>query len=456
MDALVKSPHVLHKAASPYHRLDSVWMSRVRRSGWQGWTLLAGGDDVMDQSILFWQEGRGTGRCLCLSLRVRQNCDRKVRDHLTLLPGLDVYRGSIPYPRKQIVAGEVHPLDRQWSLMAGTALDAQVDANVRVRYLPYESEDVTPYSAQGCLTMVMENASGQIDEVTAMLLVLSHRLGIDTRLSTAADLEYLYLRKIAWAMRIEYDQNELASASIDANPQARGLQRLQTMQALVSRALGVERVTELQGYDWQPHFHSAYNPWTGAIGTGEAGWPQWYRFDVATALDGSLGGCFLGHDLLAQGPNVGDAIARLIRSTGHLLSAEERWMRLGTPSQSIHMPHGQWGGGAYLPLRLLRDDDSSVTLVFDIRLLRRVDHIALQDVEGALSPVTLNERLTLEEIERANRCDVHFKRAISLMDSLVRINVDQPIDRTKILDAFRTLGVEHCHGTAVEDLVRVR
>jgi hypothetical protein len=456
MESLVKTRR---NGESPYHRLDSVWMSRVRRSGWQGWTLLAGGDDVMDQSILFWHEGRGNARSLSLTLRVRQASDRKVRDHLTVLPGLDVYRGSIPYPRKQVVAGEIHPLDREWSLIAGTALDAQVDSNIRLRYLPYEppGDDSIPYSAQGCLTLTLDRAHGNIDEVTSMLIVLSQKLGIDTRLSSAADLEYLYLRKMGWAMRLDL-------ASFDHDPPA---DRLGELRAEVSRALGVSDVTRLPEYNWEPKFSSAYNPWTSAIGTGEAGWPRWQRFD-AQALEGPLGRRFLGHDLAAHAPNVGDRVARLFRSTGHLLSAEERWLRLGTPSQSIHMPHGQWGGGTYLPLRLL-DDDRSATLVFDIQLLKRVDHIALSPEAAppppaggeaasvkALSPQSLEERVPLERLAETHTCDVYFKRSISLMDALVRINLDKDLDRLKVLDALRVVGVQRIRGRAVDEIVRVR
>lgn len=439
-------------STGPYQRLDSVWMSRVRRSGWQGWTLMAGGYDVMDQSILFWQEGKGNTRSLSLTLRIRQTSDRKVRDHLTLMPGLDVYRGSIPYPRKQIVAGEVHPLDREWSLIAGTALDAQVDTNLRVRYLPYESAGDTeaiPYSTQGCLTVVMENAHGQIDEVTSMLILLSHKLGIDTRLSTPSDLEYLYLRKLAWAMRLDLDEFDSGQRE---NP---GIDGLGALQRFVSRELGLDDVAKLPDYDWEPRFSSAYNPWTSALGTGEAGWPHWLRFDVKSALSGPLGRCCLGYGLGPYGPNVGDRVARLFRSTGHLLSAEERWMRLGTPSQSIHMPHGQWGGGTYLPLRLLHDENGA-TLVFDINLLQRLDHIALDAGTGALSPLTLGDRLSLDQLERTQACDVYFKRAISLMDSLVRINLERDLDRVKVLEAFRMVGVQKLRGVPVEDIVRVR
>lgn len=437
-------------SAPPYHRLDSVWMSRVRRSGWQGWTLLAGGDDVMDQSILFWHEGKGSSRSLSLTLRIRQGSDRKVRDHLSSLPGLDVYRGSIPYPRKQVVAGEIHPLDREWALMAGTALDAQVDANVRVRYLPYENAQAgaTPYSAQGCLTVVMEEAHGHIDEATSLLVMLSRRLGVEPRLSTAADLEYLYLRKIAWAMRLDLDAFDAERTGIDDD-------LLPDLRQFVSDALGVDDVTVVPGYDWKPRFNTAYNPWTSAIGSGEAGWPHWHRFDVDDALKAPLGGCFLGHDLASDAPNVADRVARIFRSTGHLLSAEERWLRLGTPSQSIHLPHGQWGGGAYLPLRL-HANDRDATLVFDIRLLRRADHIALDADTSALSPHTLADRLPIASLDPSKACDIYFKRAVSLMDALVRINLDRPTDRVKVLDTLRLLSIDAIGGRPVEDVVRVR
>lgn len=430
----------------PYQRLDSVWMSRVRRSGWQGWTLLAGGDDVMDQSILFWQEGKGSSRCLCLTLRVRQASDIKVRDHLTHMRGLEIYRGSIPYPRKQIVAGEVHPLDREWSLTAGTALDAHLDS-VHIRYLPYEEgvgSDSAPYSSQGCLTVVMDNAAGHIDEVTSLLITLSHRLGIDTRLSTAVDLEYLYLRKMAWALRLCFE---------DANDGEEPFRRLTSIKSIVSRALGVEDVTRLDGYDPLPRFSSAYNPWTATIGTGEAGWPHWVRFDASHAMRGPLGHCWLGRNFDAT--NVGDQVARIIRSTGHLLSAEERWLRLGTPSQSILTRYGELGG-TYLPLRLLHDDHSA-TLIFDIGLLRRVDPIAILDGDGAgaLTPEALENRLPLDALERAPSATIYFKRAVPLMDALWRINLDHETDRRKVLEAFHVIGVQNVRGVPVGDLVRV-
>ncbi|NDD27880.1 MAG: hypothetical protein EB084_06415 [Proteobacteria bacterium] len=445
-------PQVLTRPGpgAPYQRLDSVWMSRVRRSGWQGWTLLAGGDDVMDQSILFWQEGKGPSRSLSLTLRVRQGSDRKVRDALSGKPRLDMYRGSIPYPRKQIVAGEVHPLDRQWALMAGTALDVQIDARLRIRYLPYEdaaSSDVLPYSAQGCLTVVLEGAQGHIDEVTPMLLLLRNELGLDTRLSTAADLEMLYLRKVAWAMRVDLDTLE---QSASGTPK----ERLEALRAEVSRALSVDDVTRVPGYSHAPHFGTAFNPWTSTIGAGEAGWPHWFRFDVEPLLQGPLGSCFLGHDLAASPTHVADRVARVFRSTGHLLSAEERWLRLGTPSQSIHLHHGQRGAGAYLPLRLI-PDDRSASLVFDIRLLQRADAIALDAEAGAPSPQNLTERLPLDALHPDRPCGIYFKRGVSLMDSLVRINLPREADRERVLHTLRLVGIEQLGGRPVDEAIQI-
>lgn len=445
-------------ATAAYQKLDATWTHRVHRSGWQGWTLLAGGEDVMDQSLLFWEEGKGPHRTLNLNLRLRRDSDRKVRDRLSALGGMEIYRGTVPYPRKQVVAGEIHPLDRHWELVAGTALDVQIDAAVRLRYFPYESEvtdwENSPFSAQGSLTLVRERAHGQVDEVAGMLLILSSLLGMDTRLSTAADLEYLYLRKTAWAMSLEGADLDAVLAEVADEPVEC---RVTGLRAWMSRQLQVAAVSQLERYDWRPHFGSAYNPWGSAVGSGAGGWPHWYRFDMERALAGPLRRTYLGHNLASHAPAIGDRIARIVRSTGYLLSSEERWMRLGTPSLSIYLPDTQSGGGAYLPMRLL-EDFTQATLVFTPELLRRCDHIAVARDGGAeaLSPHAVAARLRLEAIEEVPSCDVYFKRGISLLDSLVRVNLDHEVDRVKVLDAFRNVGVRKIRGVPVDEVVCLR
>ena len=456
MESLVKPSH---EPGPPWARTDSAWLSRLRRSGWQGWTLMAGGDDVMDQSILFWREGKATTRNLCLTLRVREHRDQHVREQLSDLTQMtEPHEEDTKWPRKQIVAGELHPLHRNWTLNAGTALDPVIPRpgtpnSFRIRYLPYEKArtNSAPYSAQGCLIMTLDGAEGTGHEVTAMLNVLKKQIGLDTRLSTASDLEYVYQRKMAWALRLP-----LSEVDSQIHPRDSVETRLSVMTRFLSRHMGVADVTRLPDYDWKPRFHSAFNPWANVVGTGEAGWPYWLRFDMGEHLPALRGRYLLGHDLSLQSTQVGDSIARMLRTTAHLLSAEERWLRLGTPSQSIHTAQGE-PGQAYLKLRILPDENDA-TLVFDIDLLRRVDHILIpaSSPRTALSPETLQTRLTIESVARGTPCNVYLKRAISLLDSLVRINVDSEADRAKILEAFRLVDVPQVGTRTVETLVRVR
>ncbi|MBM3464815.1 MAG: hypothetical protein FJX76_22180 [Armatimonadetes bacterium] len=430
-------------------RLDAAWMNRVHRSGWQGWTLLAGGEDVMDQAVLFWEEGKGSHRALSLSLRLRRDSNGKVYDAISTMPGLQIFPGSIPYPRKQVVAGEVHPLDRQWSLVSGTARDAHLDPHTRVRYFPYEGpgSDV-PFSAQGSLTLIREGARGMVDEVASMLAALTSSLRIDTRLSTGLDLELLYLRKLAWARRLNVHDDDPSRPLAD---------RVARLRRTLGGALGLGDLAEVRRYDWRPRYGSNYNPWAAAVGTGEAGWPHWHLLDMEEALQGPLSRAWLVHDLASRAPHVGDRVARIIRSTGYLLSSEERWMRLGTPSQSIYMPQGALGAGSYVPMGLTEDPEKA-TLVFHRDLLRRMDHLAVPRVERAeaLSPQIVGERIALETCRATPECDVYFKHSVSLVDALARINTDSESDRAKILDAFRAVGIRRLRGVPVENVVRMR
>lgn len=446
----------------PYQRLDGSWINRVRRSGWQGWTLLAGGEDVMDQAVLFWLEGREAQRSLHLTLRVRQDANANLLARMMHLPGRVAHASVVPYPRKQIVAGEVYPLGQEW-VLPGSAVDVRLGTHLTVRYLPYETEaETTPFSAQGLLTATLDPAHARISETHAILAALSRDLGMNTRLSTPIDLEILYLRKMAFALRLESSELEERLRYYREKPP---IQMLQAAQRWMSAQVGEADVTRLATYDWRPHFGSAYNPWAGQVGKGRAGWPHWYRFDVDPGLfDGRLGRCYLGHDLGAQAQNVGDRVARIIRTTGYLLSSEERWMRLGTPSQSIFLPDGQAGGGAFVPLRLCREPDQAA-LVFDPHLLRRLDHIAVDlgrpkpGTQGLpLSPSLVTDRLTLDHLSgsRWRSAYVYLKRGVALLDSLLRINVDKDGDRVRVLDALRTLGVTRVRDLPVEELVRVR
>ena len=433
-------------------RLDTPWLQRVRRSGWQGCTLFAGGEDVLDQTLLFWEEGKGPQRTLNLSLRVRRDCDATVLARLHGNPTLEVHEQAIPYPRKQVVAGEVHPLDREWSLVAGGALDASWPGPVRVRYFPYlpavAASDQVPFATQGSLTLVLEGAAGRIDEAERLLEVLGS-LGVCTTLSSADDLEYLYLRKIAWACHLDETAGPTSDAPLG--------ERSAWLVSELSRHLGVTDVTREARYDPRPHHSSAYNPWARAVGSGEAGGPHWYRFDMEPALRGPLARTWLGHDLAAQAPDLGNRIARIIRTTGYLLSAEERWLRLGTPSQSVFGPSGKVGGGTHVPMHLL-SDPAQATLVFSHKLLRRADHVAVrsEDDARALTPALLASRLRLEHATAYEPCEVFFKRSVSLVDMLVRINVDHESDRARILEAFGHVGITRLKAGPVDELVKVR
>jgi hypothetical protein len=436
--------------SAPVLPLDAEWLDGVLRSGWQGHTLCAGGDDVMDQSVLFWLEGKATERTLHLMLRLRAGCDARVRDHLQGHPSVRILHGSIPYPRKQIVAGEVHPLGLGWSMAASTAFDIETPDGIHLRYLPYEPEASLTFSAQGSLTASLPAAEGTLDEARDLLSELGRVVGIDTALSTAADLEYLYLRKVAFSLHLDVDGIEHDPAPLP--------RKLEQLRHAVSAQLGVADVTQLPRYNWRPGFCTSYNPWSDQIGSGRAGWPFWLCFDVPALDDHALSRFYLGHVIGATSLSVGDRLARLIRTTGHLLAPEERWVRLGAPSRSVNLPDGdRWGGGAFIPLTLLRRPDEA-TLVFHPELLRRLDAVALDGSESArtLSPQTIHHRLKLSDLGQTESCQVFFKRGVSLFDSLLRINLDSELDRSRVLEAFRNVGLSEVRGVPIEALVRVR
>ncbi|MBI2267412.1 MAG: phosphatidylserine/phosphatidylglycerophosphate/cardiolipin synthase family protein, partial [Armatimonadetes bacterium] len=429
-------------ATSVYRPLDETFAQSVTASGMQGQTLLAGGEDVEDQSLLTWEETRNGKRVLHLQGKLRDEAGEKLKKTLLTSPASRSWERS---PAKR--APGAHLGHKR--IPSCTYFNIALSPAVGVLYVPGEKHYDNPYSAQGLFHLTLSDYGGSPEEIQRALSLAGERLGLDFRLSTEEDLEYLYLRKMIWARNLESDEFKDHLSSDLTVRQKRDL-----CKQYLEQKLGVTDLRALSDYDWRPRFDSAYRS-QGDIR--EAGWPHWNRFDAREHIADCLKNYHIGAFLSINERDKGDAIARIVRESGSLLSTEERWDRLGIYTQGLSSEKDRHKGGAsYVFSRLTRNRDL-YTFVFSKDLLSRADHIVYpHGIYGDTHPETMKRKLNMADYSSAPSYEFMTKHGISFLDYLETINVNDSKDREKVLRAFAEAGISQIRGIPVEKIVQVQ
>ena len=441
------------KAGMPYQKIDETFMKQVKKAGWQGQTILAGGTDIEDQSILTWMENGNNGRTLNLTFKLTQEGHNKLIRALNKRGGYSTKKGAINRLHKKISQGSLTVLRESTPIPMGKTLNIQLDG-MTAHYNPLEKfngdstdSDHTPYSSQGKMNITIPAANMTPDEIKKVLDNLSE-FGIDTHLSTPKDLEYLYLRKMLWSMGL---QDDALMKSLSIQPDLSG--KMEICKDQLSRATGIEDVTKIKGYDWTPKFSSLYR--RDALSGEKAGRAYWERFDADTYIDNELKNYSLAHTIYSDSP--AQVISRIIESTGSLLSTENRFNRLGMPVAGISSNIDRHRGGAsYVFTHLTREPDNSV-FVLSKKLLRRCDQVAFP--MGVFGRVNHNgavrNKVQLSNYNSTPLYEVMFKDSVSLLDYLEQINVGSEMERVRVLASFAKMRIKEVGGKPVEEIVKI-
>lgn len=441
------------KAGMPYQKIDETFMKQVKKAGWQGQTILAGGTDIEDQSILTWMENGKDGKTLNLTFKLTHAGHNKLIRSINKRGGYSTKKGAINRQHKKISEGSLTVLEESTPIPMGKTINIQMDG-MTAHYNPLERDngssmdsDHTPYSSQGKMNISIPAAKMTPGEIKKVLDNLSE-LGVDTHLSTPKDLEYLYLRKMLWSMGLQ--GNDLMK-NLSNQPDLS--EKMEICKAHLSRATGIEDVTKIKGYDWTPKFSSLYR--RDALPGEKAGWAYWERFDADTYIDNELKNYSMAHTIYSDSP--AKVISRIIESTGSLLSTENRFNRLGTPVAGISSNIDRHRGGAsYVFTHLTREPDNSV-FVLSKKLLRRCDQVAFP--LGVFGRVIHNgafrNKVQLSNYNSTPLYEVMFKDSISFLDYLEQINVGSEKERLEVLVSFARMGIREIGGKPVEEIVKI-
>lgn len=439
----------------PYQSLDPAFVKEIKNCGCQGKTLLCGGEDIEDQSVLVWEEKKGDGEILNFSCKLLEDADRKFLEALRKREGARFETGLAEVPSKSIHKGILQRDNTNFPVPQGKTYTADLGDGFNLTYHPWEkdyspdspADDLTPLATQGSLSITCEGGALKSRHLEQFLEKLKS-LGVDSHLSTPKDLEMLYLRKCAWALQAETP--ELDSALKNASSTE---EKSRLLRSHIEKNIGVEDVTKVRGYDWRPHFETILSP----SGKREGGWAHWLRFDAEPFLREELAEYRPALYLYGAQGHKAEAILNLLQNGGSFICTEERFNRMGSARQGVSSVRDRNSGGASYVFAHLEKHPEESDVVFSRDLLKRADHMALNAGKfGHLDQNAEGDRIPLPSYHRSPVYEIMFKHSVSLLDSLEKVWVDSEAERQTLLIGFHDQGVDRIRGVAVEEIVSTR
>ena len=333
----------------------------------------------------------------------------------------------------------------------GRGFQIDFGSGIRASYIPYDHENRYIYSKQGRL-LVQIDGDPTPEKINRALDHL-HEFGLNVRPATKEDIEYLYLKKMAWLHKLDDE-----AFGITSNMTRR--QKIEAYKRYWAQRLGVDDVTDLPGYNPMP----TYDPPSVALKRkrGQFGRPRWFRFDITEKdLNREMRGYALAHSITSG--NLPSVLEAMLDHNGGLVATEEKY-RIGVPIGGMSPVQDQQTGGAqFVFTRIVSPrgvKSYRYQLVFDKRLLLDVDAISYdRDLYGDVRPNVLQKErhITIaewKECARRRDNETIFKRYLPL-DYLIRINARSEIEREDIIEMFRSRGITKLGGKRIEDLVQV-
>ena len=443
------------KLGMPYQKIDSKFMKQIDNSGWQGKTIFAGGEDIEDQSVIAWTEHGRNGKSMHFTCKLTPSGNKKLAQKLKQQRTFSMVTGTLDRQFKRIKRGSLELLNEAAPIHMGKTIDINLEG-MTIHYHPYETNyndtpnaEVTPYASQGELNITIQNPEMKPEEVKKVLDNIAE-LGVDSHPSTPEDLEYLYLKKMIWAMGFE--NKELDKSLKNAKNVT---EKASICKTLLSQKLELEDVTKVKGYDWKPKFSSLYKPRLIVAENEKAGQAYWERFDADTYIDNELKDYHITHNIYSERP--ADVICKILESTGKLVSTESRFNRLGMVVGGISSNKDRQRGGASYVFTHLTRNSKDIGFVFSKDLLKRSDHVAFpMGVFGKVRHGRAKRRkVQLSKYHCTPLYEIMFKDSVSLIDYLEQVNVGSNMERNKVLKALERAGISELRGKPIEEIVRV-
>jgi hypothetical protein len=326
------------------------------------------------------------------------------------------------------------------------------DREISADYIGHSNGNGDIYSKQGQLRFMLHGPA--TEEKLQRVVRYMTDIGLDGRLATRQDAEWLYLVKTTYAAGVD-------PASV-ASPTLPVLEQMRRYHDYWNKRLGVADVTKLPSYQPEPHYDSPSTSIKRASGT--FGLPRWRRFDIDdVAFDREMSSYTLVHSLYGGG-DVAPTLQTMLRNNGGLISTEEKF-RIGVDIGGMSPDADQGTGGATYVFTRLKTKQSAASasyqLLFDARLLLDTDVISYgHDAFGRTSPeyVRQHRKRTPDEWKAASQSgsnEVIIKRNLSFVDYLTGVNARSEADRQAVIAALREAGITKLGSKRLEDAVKV-
>ena len=289
-------------------------------------------------------------------------------------------------------------------------------------------------------------------------------MGLDARLSTAEDLELMYLKRQGFTLK----QDEADSAYRTLLSDTASLpvsEQVTRHQRYWSDFLGVEDVTKLEHYRPQGEREISFTAWLKEEGSQSlrAGHRNQYRFDVADKDIPKNYNLFHSPSSLGESTDSGILTflkTGILESNGKLMSLKDK-LRNGVRSRD---ESADWdldrGGGSYAYLRSLANKDNWIGLYFKKRNYRRMDarHVN-SDETGSIPERKRRAKLTAGELRKfaSSENEMLFKNGMDLIGELEAVVMESASGRDEAIALFKAAGWDRLpDGRSIEEVVMLR
>ncbi len=333
----------------------------------------------------------------------------------------------------------------------------------RLRYVPHDQG--TFYSQHGELELTIPGPPTK--EAIAEALDKLKRLGVDSKVSDALDVEKMYLEKLAYIRKwqTENDWKTMVGGWARKTTEEKVIEA----RAFISKKLKVADITALPDYD--PHGKYQMGFTDQSVSGGQR---VQLRPDISDAdLDREMPDYVLYHNL-TNASTLADSIKMIMENNGAMIATNEK-IRLGVPAGGLSPDDDMGTGGSNYFFTRLHDprkppsdyNHSSYkikggkSIIFNKNLVRRMDAISYnRDRYGKTLPgfVESNRARTIAEMQdnAHGRTDNEtiFKQSVNLLETVDVLIARDDADRAATIAVFKSLGVKHLpDGRRIEDAV---
>jgi len=271
-------------------------------------------------------------------------------------------------------------------------------------------------------------------------------IGINADISTPEDTELMYLKKQAYILKRDKDDDY--KKVITGIEKGSKKDQIKALKDYWSKELG-EDITK----------RKEYNPFGGY--QNGAGNRLQYRFDIKDdEFKKEMGDYVIGHEL-TNDYDIVKFIDMVLENNGAMISTKEK-IRLGIPVGGKSPIDDMRTGGASYFFTRIRKKNKPLQLNFKIDLLKRMDAISYaHDYYGEVIGEHVFEKRNSTPVEWKNIAgfsdnETMFKDTVTLIDNLDTIVVADKYDKESLINVFKKHNINKLpDGRLIKNIIKV-